>query len=868
MSNWMKNIYDLALKEGLWKSPELSPITAENPKSILIYGANPWFYGGFERMVSVALRLRGHDVTDFYCEGGFPACGMEYHNIRRPSCKHCIQDALQYYNIFGIDPVSLTRFMDASYTETDYLDLFRTIGFKTHYHLDEIVLNNFKALHYEDLEIGKRVFQKVFWYFGGLFEDVKALNQYIFKCAVTYIQHVHIARSIFNWKHFDCAFLHSGTTIQISPFFDSAQQCGIDVVTWWSASWNFDHNEPAYELRQHHVWELYRNVELPDESVEETCTSLLNWKKVYHLNSFESLKVIQKQYPFREHSYKVLVLTNYFCDASMIGIDSFFESGLEMYLYFIDYAIRNEDIDLFIRVHPTEKTLRTIDYDKGIFGKVFLMDEYLGKLEHNYPNVNIIKSDSDVSTYGLMKISDAVFAYTSTLAVEAPLQENIIAICSDTHYKDKDFVVTIKSKTELKDILDNRKHINRSYKRQKVAALRYAHFMYNIVGIKTGLDFIDHNKRYGFNSLKELSAGYHPFWDNLCESITQKYAFNSLLKRKRLIIPLKKNHHISDEAELLVADASTMNEPLNYCIQRSEGFSQKTPVCPLTGGLDVRLIRSIKVSDLIRAYQSCFKIDVYKTFEGLKDIYMFQCCDTGYIFFYPFNIEGQPDFYAQLAKLPWYYMDWKWEHEIATNLIPDKSQVLELGCAKGSFLAEMVRHKGISAVGIEFNSESVACAMKKGLEVHTQSIQMHSNKYPRFYDVVCAFQVVEHLSDTKLLITGMLTALKPGGKLIFSVPNQDSFLGLDMFNILDMPPHHMNRWNEQSLKSLPRFYPVRLLNLFFEPLQKYHYDYFAAVTRNAFKDDHYLSEKLIMLSQQHPDQFRGHTVLAVYEKLP
>jgi hypothetical protein len=57
--------------------------------------------------------------------------------------------------------------------------------------------------------------------------------------------------------------------------------------------------------------------------------------------------------------------------------------------------------------------------------------------------------------------------------------------------------------------------------------------------------------------------------------------------------------------------------------------------------------------------------------------------------------------------------------------------------------------------------------------------------------------------------------------LILSVPNRDSFLR-HQYNLLDMPPHHMTRWNNKALAYLPRLFPLKLLSLRFEPLAPYH----------------------------------------------
>lgn len=288
--------------------------------------------------------------------------------------------------------------------------------------------------------------------------------------------------------------------------------------------------------------------------------------------------------------------------------------------------------------------------------------------------------------------------------------------------------------------------------------------------------------------------------------------------------------------------------------------------CPLCRNADIFHIKSFLSNDIVIKYNKNLNTNVSNIINS-QYVHLYGCLDTGFRFFYPFNIEGDSNFYSQLSKFPWYYMEWKWEHDIAIRHIPFNANVLEVGCAQGDFLRAVNQQLNGKVVGIELNLEAAHSAKEKGIQVYSELLSNHSFKQNEIYDAVCAFQVVEHIAQIGAFIDDVLRVLKPGGKFIMSVPNQDSFIGLDDFGILDMPPHHMNRWNEKALRSLETFLPVRLLFLEFEPLQKYHFNYFASVVRKKLKNDYQLHESLIKLSQENPEQIRGHTVLAVYEKL-
>lgn len=298
-----------------------------------------------------------------------------------------------------------------------------------------------------------------------------------------------------------------------------------------------------------------------------------------------------------------------------------------------------------------------------------------------------------------------------------------------------------------------------------------------------------------------------------------------------------------------------------------------TPQSPLTKSQDVKLVREISAADIINAYKAAFNVDVKRFFDGIEKVQLYKCLDTGYQFFFPFNITGDSKFYEHFQQYEWYYMDWKWEHETARKLIGVSDEVLEIGCGKGSFI-ECLTKENIHCAGLELNRDAVEICQKKGLRVFDETIWQHAENNTERYDVVCSFQVAEHIPDIKKFLQASLDVLKPHGKLIISVPNDDSFLGLDENNILNWPPHHMGLWNECTMKKLPNILRLNLQKLYTEPLQSYHYEYFIAVVSknkrkyrrwgcliNAFSDS--LIRKWVYRS---PFKIKGFTMIGEYTK--
>lgn len=293
--------------------------------------------------------------------------------------------------------------------------------------------------------------------------------------------------------------------------------------------------------------------------------------------------------------------------------------------------------------------------------------------------------------------------------------------------------------------------------------------------------------------------------------------------------------------------------------------NNRVPVSPITGSDRVNLVRSVKTSYLIQEYWNQYKIDVGRFFKNLDKVDIYKCIDTGFRFYYPFDLAGDGKFYEDLQHIPWYYMDWKWEHEAARKIIEKGQKVLEVGCGNGGFLKQL-GEEGIEAVGLELNEDAVEKGKKKGLSILPDDIESYALAHEKFYDVVCSFQVVEHIPLIRGFLNASIKALKPGGTLLVSVPNHDSVFGLGDFNLMDVPPHHMGLWDEHSLIQLGSVLGLKLNALHIEPLQEYHIDFTIQIMKKRTRNDLGLHEAIEKYLRANHKRLKGYTIMAEYQK--
>jgi 2-polyprenyl-3-methyl-5-hydroxy-6-metoxy-1,4-benzoquinol methylase len=294
---------------------------------------------------------------------------------------------------------------------------------------------------------------------------------------------------------------------------------------------------------------------------------------------------------------------------------------------------------------------------------------------------------------------------------------------------------------------------------------------------------------------------------------------------------------------------------------------------PLNKSSNVSLINTINKEWIITQYKKNYNIDVSNYFQTIENIEVYRCDETGYKFYFPLNLGGNSEFYIHFQKFTWYYMPWKWEHSITYDLIKQGDKILEVGCGQGAFLKKIVTQKNIECVGVEMNKSAVYDA--PNLKIINSSIEEFSSLNENIYDLVCSFQVIEHISEVNSFIYSKIKSLKPGGSLIICVPNNDSIIFKGIDHDLNMPPHHMGLWNTESLTSLERIFDIKLEKIFYEPLQDYHFNLYEQIVLGKKIKNKILVKIILKIKKifainsnlnKIANEIHGNSILAHYKK--
>ena len=166
--------------------------------------------------------------------------------------------------------------------------------------------------------------------------------------------------------------------------------------------------------------------------------------------------------------------------------------------------------------------------------------------------------------------------------------------------------------------------------------------------------------------------------------------------------------------------------------------------------------------------------------------------------------------YQQMAELDdrhWWY---RARREIIADLIrreaqlPKNPQILEIGCGTGHNLAML---SGFGHVdGLELDDEARALSEKRlGREIMRAPLPELADVPDAYYDLIGAFDVIEHIDDDRASLASIAAKLKPGGKFIMTVPAHQW-----MWTAHDVANHHKRRYSKSGLKALIDGSPMRL----------------------------------------------------------
>lgn len=250
---------------------------------------------------------------------------------------------------------------------------------------------------------------------------------------------------------------------------------------------------------------------------------------------------------------------------------------------------------------------------------------------------------------------------------------------------------------------------------------------------------------------------------------------------------------------------------------QSKNQTLNTMLCLLCNSSSVEKVDNVPVQELVKSYKKAYQFDIEYLFKE-SDIQLLECKGCGLRFYTP-HVTGDDSFYNVLQKREWYYRDDKEEYHFAASFVKPGDKVLDVGCGKGAF-AKFIPQAIFK--GLEFSSDAIKTGIQKGYDIIQEPIEKHAVKQSQQYNVVTAFQVLEHISNISQFIKAAAACVKPQGKLIIAVPSEESYIKFLPNAFLNMPPHHITRWTDRALESLARQINFKVVQIHHEKMDLLH----------------------------------------------
>lgn len=193
-----------------------------------------------------------------------------------------------------------------------------------------------------------------------------------------------------------------------------------------------------------------------------------------------------------------------------------------------------------------------------------------------------------------------------------------------------------------------------------------------------------------------------------------------------------------------------------------------------------------------------------------KDDAHYRLCNTcGLIFQHPIPSRSAMVAYADEAYASGVYRDYVESRPMKIRHFEDRlkdffdrlkpGRLLDVGCSCGYFMEVAASH-GFDVHGVEFSPNAIAAAR---LDIRARIVEGSLETLPDtgLFDVVSAFDIIEHVPNPRVFLRDCARRLKPGGALLISTPDTEHYLRHVMGRRWPMlqPMQHLHLFSRQSL---------------------------------------------------------------------
>jgi hypothetical protein len=486
-----------------------APVPRDDAPRVLVVALRSWTsHTAYESVLAQALRLRGANVTLLTCGGGMPLCevGWSRRALPRP-CDRCAWFTGEIAGASGLRHLRLGDRFDWGRDGTQ-----APLSPSGPQPRDGAAARKSAAWFARSPDITTAP------------DGAEALRDF----TVTASGVGAATERVLDEVRPDIVLMVSGLFTAEHVLRECALARGIQVTTYEIApranALVFSHDAPAplYDTRA--AWEQLRD--RPLTPPQKAAIEQLMGDRVRGVGAHEQYFAateseeasIRSRLDIPPGGRIASLYSNITWDSAALDRDVGFASLVDWIEASIRAATGVADLTLVVRLHPGEQRWGSRDDIAA------MMRERLGGLP---ANVRVVRPDEALDSYALLRMSDLVLTYATTVGLEAAVQGHRVAVAGDTHYRDRGFTIDVESADELARVLATPQ--GRLSDEEIDLAWRYAHLFFFRMQIPLPpVRAVSTHPTHVPGEAVDLEPGADAYLDWLCDAI---------LHRRPLMLP-------------------------------------------------------------------------------------------------------------------------------------------------------------------------------------------------------------------------------------------------------------------------------------------------------------------------------------------
>jgi len=127
--------------------------------------------------------------------------------------------------------------------------------------------------------------------------------------------------------------------------------------------------------------------------------------------------------------------------------------------------------------------------------------------------------------------------------------------------------------------------------------------------------------------------------------------------------------------------------------------------------------------------------------------------------------------------------------------IPDKKcKILDIGCGTG-YVSRSIKDMGYSVDCLDIFLEAIKFCIKRNAGNEYYILNLYDMPFSEHYDLICAFDVIEHIDDDCKVLKNIHSALKKDGQVLITVPANKN-----LWSKIDIYSGHKRRYTKEELR--------------------------------------------------------------------